>query len=92
MIASDLLRAATVLGFLLVHDPAHIWLFYLLTTAQFALSAVFTPARTAVIANIVKQDDLVTANALDSFTWSTMLAVGSLLGGLVGAYLGNDTA
>ena len=92
MVASDVLRALTVLGFLLVRDPAHIWLFYLLTTTQFALSAIFTPARTAVIANIVKHDDLVTANALDSFTWSTMLAVGSLLGGLVAAFLGNNTA
>jgi len=92
MIASDLLRALTVLGFLLIRDPAHIWLFYLLTTTQFALSAAFTPARTAVIANIVKHDDLVTANALDSFTWSTMLAVGALLGGLVATFLGNDTA
>jgi len=92
MVASDVLRALTVLGFLLVRDPDHIWLFYLLTTTQFALSAIFTPARTAVIANIVKHDDLVTANALDSFTWSTMLAVGSLLGGLVAAFLGNNTA
>jgi MFS family permease len=92
LIASDLLRALIVLGFLLIRDPAHIWLFYLLTTTQFALSAVFIPARTAVIANIVKRDDLVTANALDSFTWSTMLAIGALLGGLVAAFLGNDTA
>ncbi len=92
MIASDLLRALTVLGFLLIRDPTYIWLFYLLTTVQFALSAIFTPARTAVIANIVRHEDLVTANALDSFTWSTMLAIGALLGGLVAASLGNDAA
>lgn len=92
LIASNVLRTFIVLGFLLVRDPAHIWFFYILTTSQFALSAIFTPARTAVIANIVKREDLVTANALDSFTWSTMLAVGSLLGGLVAAYFGNDTA
>lgn len=92
LIASNLLRALTVLGFLLIRNPAHIWLFYLLTTTQFALSAVFNPARTAVIATIVKRDDLVTANALDSFTWSTMLAIGSLLGGMVAALFGNDTA
>lgn len=92
LIATNILRTFIVLGFLLIRDPAHVWLFYVLTTSQFALSAVFTPARTAVIANIVKYEDLVTANALDSFTWSTMLAVGSLLGGLVAAFLGNDTA
>ena len=92
LIASDLLRSLTVLGFLLVRDPAHVWLFYLLTTTQFALSAIFTPARTAVIANIVWQNDLVTANALDSLTWSTMLAIGSLAGGVVAGSLGNSTA
>lgn len=92
LIASNVLRALTVLGFLFIRDPAHIWLFYLLTTTQFALSAIFNPARTAVIATIVRRDDLVTANALDSFTWSTMLAIGSLLGGVVAALFGNDTA
>ncbi len=89
MILSDVLRALIVLGFLFIRDPAHLWLFYLLTASQFALSAIFTPTRTAVIATIVKREDLVTANALDSFTWSTMLAVGALLGGLVAGTLGN---
>lgn len=88
LVGTNLLRALTVLGFLLIDDPSQIWLFYLLTITQFALSAVFTPARTAVIANIVPREDLVTANALDSFTWSTMLAVGSLLGGVAASLFG----
>jgi MFS family permease len=88
MILSDLLRTLTVLGFLLVRGSQDVWLFYLLTVTQFALSAVFTPARTAVLASIVAPEDLVTANALDSFTWSTMLAVGSLLGGVVATLFG----
>ena len=40
MIVSDLLRAATVLCFLLVREPGQIWLLYVLTILQFALSAV----------------------------------------------------
>lgn len=92
MIFSDLLRAATVLGFLLVRRPEDIWLLYTLTVTQFAFSAMFTPARTAVLANIVPAQRLVAANALDSFTWSTMLAVGSLLGGLATSYLGYRVA
>src|SRR5690606_9845638 len=31
MVISDVLRGVTVLGFLLIRDPADIWLFYLLT-------------------------------------------------------------
>lgn len=92
MIWSDLLRAATVLGFLLVRSTEEVWLLYGLTVLQFVLSAFFTPARSAIIANVVDQKDLVTANALDSFTWSTMLAVGSFLGGLATAVFGDQTA
>lgn len=92
MIWSDLLRAVTVLGFLLVRSTEQVWLLYLLTVLQFVLSAFFTPARSAIIANVVEKKDLVAANALDSFTWSTMLAVGSFLGGLATAVFGAQTA
>ncbi len=92
MILTDLLRAATVLSFLLIRSPDQIWLFYVLTFFQFTLSALFTPAKSAVIANIVDKEDLVTANALDSFTWSTMLALGAFAGGAVAAIFGIETA
>ena len=92
MVISDVLRAFVVLGFLLVGVTGQVWLFYLLTVAQFALSALFTPARSAVVAMVVERHELVTANALDSFTWSTMLALGALLGGIVAAVFGAETA
>ncbi|MEW5987873.1 MAG: MFS transporter [Chloroflexota bacterium] len=92
LIVADLARAATVLCFLLVRRPEDLWLLYGLTVLQFALSALFTPARSAVIANVVAPQDLVTANALDSVTWSTMLALGALVGGLVAAAFGIATA
>ncbi len=92
MIVSDLLRAATVLSFLLVRVTHQIWLLYLLTVIQFTLSALFTPARSAILVNVVRERELIAANALDSFTWSTMLALGSLLGGLVAALFGADVA
>lgn len=92
LIISDVLRALTVLGFLFIRTSGQIWLFYLLTVFQFILSALFTPTRNAVLANVVSQEDLVTANALDSLTWSTMLAVGAFLGGIAAATLGAGTA
>ncbi|MCB8925511.1 MAG: MFS transporter [Ardenticatenaceae bacterium] len=88
MVISDVLRAFVVLGFLLVGITGQVWLFYLLTVAQFALSALFTPARSAVVAMVVERHELVTANALDSFTWSTMLALGRCLAGLLRPFLG----
>ncbi len=92
LMATDLLRAITVLGFLLIRSANFVWLFYTLTVIQFALSAFFTPARNAIVPNIVSDDELVTANALDGFTWSAMLAVGALLGGLATEYLGVASA
>ncbi|MFN2123341.1 MAG: MFS transporter [Candidatus Promineifilaceae bacterium] len=92
MILTDVLRALTVFSFLLIQSADQIWLFYLLTFTQFTLSALFTPAKSAVLANIVAKEDLVTANALDSFTWSTMLALGAFAGGAVAAVFGVDAA
>ncbi len=92
MIFADLLRAVIVLGFLLIHTTGQLWLFYVLTILQFMLSTVFVPARSAALANLVEPKDLVVANALDSFTWSTMLALGSFLGGVTATLFGNQTA
>lgn len=92
LIASDLLRAATVASFLLVDRPERLWLLYALTALQFVFSAVFFPAETALIPSVVTEDDLITANTLDSATWSTMLAIGAMLGGLAASYLGVNSA
>ncbi len=88
MVITDIIRAATVLCFLLIRTPSQIWLLYFLTVVQFVLSALYTPAHSALLSNIVESDDLVTANALDGFTWSTMLAFGALFGGLAASLLG----
>lgn len=92
LIASDLLRTGVVLAFLLVRSEADIWLIYLLTVLQFSISAFFEPTRAALLPSIVPRRDLVTANALSSTTWSTMLALGAALGGLATALFGITTA
>jgi MFS family permease len=92
MVLTDVLRAITVLCFLLVRTPGDIWLLYTLTVVQFVLSSLYGPAHSALISNIVPTSDLVTANALDGFTWSTMLAIGALLGGIAAAAFGVTTA
>ncbi|MFP3854434.1 MAG: MFS transporter [Anaerolineales bacterium] len=83
LIATDIARALTVLGFLLVREPSHVWLLYTLTAIQLAISGVFFPARNAILPDIVADEELGAANALSSATWSVMLAVGAALGGLV---------
>lgn len=88
MIGADLLRAVVVLGFLLVDEPSEVPLLYVLLTAQVVTGAVFQPAKSASLPNITTPRELLTANALMSATWSTMLAVGAALGGVAAAVLG----
>jgi hypothetical protein len=49
---------------------------------------VFNPAKSASLPNVVPGQDLLTANALMSATWSTMLAIGAAVGGLAVEALG----
>jgi len=92
MIASDLLRAIVVLGFLFVRRPDQMWLVYVLTVFQLAFSAFFEPAKTAAIPSIVSDRELVPANAIASVTWSAMLTIGAVIGGLVAGWFGTDAA
>ena len=86
MIATDLLRAGVVLLFLLVRRPEHVWAIYALSVAQMALSAIFEPARQAVVPQVVPEASVVAANALGGATWSVVMALGGLCGGLFAAW------
>lgn len=92
MIVSDLLRALVVLGFLFVRRADQLWIIYVLTVAQLALSTFFEPAKTAAIPSIVSDRELVSANAIASVTWSVMLTLGAAIGGLVTGWFGTDVA
>lgn len=83
LVLTDLLRAAVVMGFLLVREAQHVWLLYALTAVQLGLSGMFFPARNALLPDIVTRNQLGAANALSSATWSVMLALGAAVGGVV---------
>ena len=92
LIISDLLRAGIVPLFLLANSPDLLWLIYLLTVLQFAVSAIFEPGRNAIMPALIPREDLVIANTLSSVTWSVMLAVGAVAGGLVSTGFGTSVA
>jgi predicted MFS family arabinose efflux permease len=91
MIVCDLARAVICLAFLLVGRDT-IWLAYVLLPLLASFAAPFDPALSAATPNVVDQDDLLTANALNGSLWGTMLAVGAGLGGIVSDAFGADTA
>ena len=92
LIASDILRCFTVLGFLIVDSREDLWIVYTLTLFEVTLTGFFEPARSAILPSIVEKNHLVTANALSGSTWSIMLTLGAALGGFVVSFFGIKTA
>jgi len=92
LIITDVARAIIVFGFLFVQNESHVWLLYTLTTLLFAVSGFFSPARSAILPDITSPQELGTANALGAATWSVMLAVGAMIGGLTTGLFGSQTA
>lgn len=92
MVGADIVRGLLVLGLLFVDGPGQVWIVYTLMGGAVAATAFFEPARTASIPSVTGRDQLLTANALSSATWSAMLAIGAGVGGLVTAVLGRNAA
>ncbi len=92
MIAADILRGLLILVLLAVRRADQVWMVYAVMGAAVSLTAFFEPARTAVIPNLTTREELLTANALSSATWSAMLAIGAAAGGLVTALVGRNAA
>lgn len=92
MVACDLARAVLVLGFLFVNDAGTLWIAYALLAVISSFAAMFDPASSAALPNLVDARDLGPANALSGSLWGTMLAVGAALGGIVAAVFGRDAA
>ena len=64
MIVSDVLRGIVVLGLLLVRNPEDVWILYTLTLLQATVGVFFSPARMALLANVVSGEELLAANSL----------------------------
>ena len=92
MVICDVARAVLVLGLLFVNDAGTMWIAYVLLGVTSSFAAVFDPASSAAMPNLVEPADLGPANALSGSLWGTMLAVGAALGGIVAAWLGRDVA
>lgn len=64
MIISDVLRGIIVLGLVVVREPGDVWILYALTLLQATVGVFFSPARMALLANVVSEDELLAANSI----------------------------
>lgn len=92
LIATDIIRGIAVIGFLFIHRPEDVWLLYTLTAIQLGVGGFFFPTKNAILPDVVKPEEIGTANTISSVTWSTMLAIGAALGGLVSGIWGIEPA
>src|SRR5690349_10866984 len=70
MIAADVIRGVVVLGLLFVRTPGTVWIAYVVIAAAVGATGFFEPAKSSTLPSIVAREDLVTANALSTGTWS----------------------
>jgi len=90
MIVTNAVMGLLAMGFFLVHGRSDLWLLYALTAGISGVSALFEPAASAAVPNLVDPEDLPAANVLAGSAWGTMMAVGAGIGGLVVTAFGND--
>ena len=83
MLASDLLRAFFVLGFIAVGSASSLWLLYVLAFVQATIGTFFTPARGALMPRVVPPEGLLAANSLTQATRVVAFVTGAGLAGLI---------
>ncbi len=89
LVASDLVRAALVLGLVFARDPVVI---YILAFLMGSARTLFNPTIRAAFPSVVGRGDLTRANALISGTFSVSETAGPALGGLLVATVGVEAA
>lgn len=92
MIITNILQIGLALAFLGVNGPEDMWWMFTISGIMMALHGLYVTAKRAALPNIVDKEDLATANALDSATWSAALCFGAFTGGLVVSSYGVNAA
>ncbi|TCP55557.1 putative MFS family arabinose efflux permease [Tumebacillus sp. BK434] len=88
MIWTNLLRFVLTLGIVWGVYLADIWVIYGLMVISSIISAAFQPARTAVIPEIVQENQIVKATSSFAILNSVTMVVASALGGFVADWVG----
>jgi len=88
MLVADLARTAITLFLLIALKPGALWLIYPLALLNAAIAQFFNPAKSALLPTLVKSEQLLNANALNSLSSDLAMLLGPPLGGLLIGLLG----
>ncbi|MAR93908.1 MAG: hypothetical protein CMA45_02375 [Euryarchaeota archaeon] len=92
MIYSNVIQIGLALTFLLVDGEEDMWWLIAVSGVMMLSHGFYVTAERAALPNIVAEEDLLTANAIDSASWSASLCIGAMLGGIVVSEWGTDVA
>lgn len=92
MLWSNIAQIFLALTFLMVDGPEDMWWLIGVSGIMMLFHGVYVTAERAAVPNIVDEEDLITANAIGSASWSTALCIGAMLGGIVVSQWGTDAA
>ena len=92
MLWSNIAQIFLALTFLMVDGPEDMWWLIGVSGIMMLFHGVYVTAERATVPNIVNEEDLITANAIGSASWSTALCTGAMLGGIVVSQWGTDAA
>jgi MFS family permease len=92
MVTSDLVRAGLAAALVWTANGRNLALLLVLIALIEANSAIFAPARSASIPNLVRERNLAWANGLDQSVTGLVMTLGSVCGGVAVAALGVRSA
>lgn len=88
LLACDGFRVLCALGLIVAHATGSVTALYVVTALMMCATGVALPVSTAVLPMVVSRPQVPSANALMSGSWSSMMAIGAVVGGVATAYLG----
>lgn len=83
MIVASALQAVSLLPLLAVNTPDRVWLVYVSAILESTLGVFFKPAESALLPQLVDEEQLVSANSLSGVNQNLSRLIGPALGGIL---------
>ena len=88
MIGANLFRGLLLLLLLVFRSPEQVWIVYVVAFLSSIANLFFGPANNAILPELVREDELVTANSLDALGENVARIIGPAVGGVLLAAIG----
>ncbi|WIG59316.1 MAG: hypothetical protein OJF49_002063 [Ktedonobacterales bacterium] len=92
LIVTDLCSMGLALSLLLVTTPGRVWIVYVGTIGLVVCSNLRAPARTAIVPDLVRPENLLAANGLEGVMSGSVMMLGAVLGGIASGVFGPQVA